>query len=159
MANKNFVSTKTKRFDVDFAVTNIPVTSTINLGELPKNIIVTNGWAYIKTTILDDGDESTVMSIGYTDAAAGFYPATVLTSLTIGKYLKLIPGVLNIKAAEIITTVDTPAEVVAIARNNGDTHGGVVLQTAQQVTLTTTATNPHIVNAGTMTIWIEYLEF
>ena len=54
MANKKFVSTKTKRFDVDFAVTNIPVTSTINLGGLPKNIIVTNGWAYIKTTILDD---------------------------------------------------------------------------------------------------------
>jgi hypothetical protein len=159
MANKKFVSTKTKRFDVDFAVTNIAATSTINLGGLPKNIIVTNGWAYIKTTIEDAGDESSVLSIGYTDSAAGFYPATVLTSLVAGKYLKLIPSVLNIKADEIITTIDTPVKIVDLARNSGDTHGGVVLTTAQQVTLTTTATNPHIVNVGTMTIWIEYLEF
>jgi hypothetical protein len=157
MANKIFTSTKTKRFDVDFAVTNMTTGSTLNLGGLPKNIIVTNGWAYIKTTILDADDESTLLSIGYTDAAAGFYPATALTSLTAGVYLKLIPGVLDIKAAELITTVDTPAEIVALGRNTGLTHGGVVLQTAQQVTLTVGA--DHTVNAGTMTIWVEYLEF
>jgi hypothetical protein len=157
MANKKLTSTKTKRFDVDFAVTNMTSGTTLNLGGLPKNIIITNGWAYVKTTILDAGDESTTLSIGYTDAAAGLYPATVLTSLTASNYLKLIPGILNIGVGEVITTVDTPAEVVAIGRVSANTSSGIVLQTAQQVTLTVSA--DHTVNAGTMTIWVEYLEF
>jgi hypothetical protein len=157
MANKKFSSTKTKRFDVNFATTNVTSAATINLGELPKNIIVTNGWAYVKTAILDADDESTTLSIGYTDAAAGFYPATAISGLTAGVYLKLIPGVINIKADALITTVDTPVEVVALSRNTGLTHGGVVLTTNQQVTITASA--DHTVNAGTLTIWVEYLEF
>jgi hypothetical protein len=72
MANKKFTSTKTKRFDVDFAVTNMTTGTTLSLGDLPKNIIVTNGWAYVKTSIMDAGDESTTLSIGYTDSAAAF---------------------------------------------------------------------------------------
>jgi hypothetical protein len=157
MANKKFTSTKTKRFDVNFATTNMTSGTTLSLGGLPKNIIVTNGWAIVKTAIMDAGDESTTLSIGYTDAAAGFYPATALTSLTAGVYLKLIPGVLNIVDSAVITAVDTPAEVVALSRASGNTHSGIVLSTAQQVTLTVSA--DHTVNAGTMTIWVEYLEF
>jgi hypothetical protein len=157
MANKKFTSTVCKRFDVDFAVNNMTTGSTLNLGGLPANILITDGWAYVKTTIMDAGDESTTLSIGYTDAAAGLYPATALTSITAGKYLKLIPGVLNIKASEVITTIDTPLEIVALARNTGETHGGIALTTAQQVTLTVSA--DHTVNAGTMSIWVEYLEF
>lgn len=157
MANKNFTSTQLKRFDVDFAATNLAAAGTLNLGGLPKNVIITNGWAYIKTAIEDNGDESTTLSIGYTDAAAGFYPATAVSGLTAGVYLKLIPGVLNIGNGQALITVDTPAEAVALARVSGDTNSGLYLQTAQQVTLT--SSNDHIINAGTMTIWVEYLKF
>lgn len=157
MANKKFVSSKVARFDVDFSVTNVTAAATINIGSLPKNIIITDGWAYIKTSIMDNGDESTTLSIGYTDAAAGFYPATALTSLLTTKYLKLIPGVLNVGTGEVITTVDTPAEVVGIARVSADTYSGLVLTTAQRVTMT--SSNDHVINAGTMSVWVEYLEF
>jgi hypothetical protein len=158
MANRKFTSKVVQRFDIAFATTPITANSYITIGSVPANVMLIDGWAVIKTELgdADDGDNTT-LSIGYTSAATALYPATSIASMDAGVYLKLIPGVLNIKAAEAITTIDTPAEIVGIARNSGDTHGGVVLTTTKDVILS--ASNDQNINTGTMTIFLEYLKF
>jgi len=158
MANKLFSSKTIQRIDVNFATTPITAGSNITVGQLPANVIITDGWAVIKTELGDaDLGDDTTMSIGYTGVAAGFYPATALTGMDAGVYLKLIPGVLNIVAAAVITTVDTPEEIVAVGRASGNTHSGIALTATKDVILTAGAGQN--INAGTMSIFIEYLKF
>lgn len=158
MANKKYNSKVVQRFDVDFTVTTITAGSYISIGTLPNNSLVTDGWVVIKTELgdVDNGDDTT-LSIGYTSAAAALYPATAITAMNAGAYLKLIPGVINIVAAQALTTVDTPAEAVAIARASADTFSGLVQAANKNVLLSASADQN--INQGTMTIFIEYLLF
>jgi hypothetical protein len=158
MANKKFSSKIVQRWDVNFATTGLAAAGVMILdGAIPTNALITNGWAVIKTSLGDVDDDSTTLAIGYTDVTAGFYPATAISGLDAGVYLKLIPGVLNIGTAEAITTVDTPAEVVALARVSGNTHSGITSAHEHHVILT--ASNDHNIDAGIITIFLEYLLF
>jgi hypothetical protein len=160
MANKKFTSKKVQRWDVNFATTPITANSYITLpGAIPTNCLITDGWAVITSTEIQDADEGddTTLSIGYTGAATGFFPATSIAGLNSGVYLKLIPGVLNIGSGQAITTVDTPAEVVAVARVSGDTHSGIVSAHEHHIILT--ASNDQNINEGTMSIFLEYLQY
>ena len=160
MANKKFSSKVVQRWDIDFTATPITAGSYITLnGALPTNCLITDGWAVITSTEIrdkDDGDNTT-LSIGYTSAATAFYPATSIAGMNLGVYLKLIPGVLNIGDSQAITTVDTPAEVVAIARVSGDTHSGIALSAEKHIILTAGADQD--IDDGTMSIFLEYLKF
>lgn len=158
MANKKFSSKIVQRFDVSFVTDPITAGSYISIGTLPANCLITDGWAVIKTELgdVDNGDDTT-LSIGYTSSATALYPATSIASMNANVYLKLIPGVLNIVAAEAITTVDTPAEIVAVGRASGDTHSGIALTANKSVILSASADQN--INQGTLTIWIEYLKF
>ena len=160
MANKKFSSKIVQRWDVNFATTPVTSGAAITLpGALPVNCLITDGWAVITSTEIrdkDDGDNTT-LSIGYTGTAAGFYPATSIASMNLGTYLKLIPGVLNIVNGQAITTVDIPAEIVAIARASADTHSGIVNATETHVILTASADQD--IDEGTMSIFIEYLKY
>lgn len=158
MANKLYSGKVVQRFDINFATTPITANSYITVGTLPANVFITDGWAFIKTELHDaDAGDNTTLSIGYTGVAAGFYPATAITSMDANVYLKLIPGVLEIKAGEAITTVDTAVEVVALARNTGLTHNGIALTATKNIILT--ASNDQNINAGTMSIFLEYFKF
>lgn len=158
MANRKFTSKITQRFDIDFSVTPITANSYITIGTLPANVLIMDGWAVIKTELGDaDAGDDTTLSIGYTSAATALYPATSIAGMNAGAYLKLVPGVINIVASAAITTVDTPAEVIALSRNSGDTHGGIVLTATKDVILS--ASNDQNINDGTMTIFIEYYKF
>lgn len=160
MANKKFTSKIVQRWDVNFATTPITANSYITLpGALPANCLITDGWAVITSTEIQDADDgdNTTLSIGYNGAATAFYPATSIASMNLGVYLKLIPGVINVVAAEAITTVDTPAEAVALARASGDTFSGIALTAEKHIILS--ASNDQNIDAGTMSIFIEYLKF
>lgn len=158
MANKLYSSKTVQRIDVDFATTPITANSNIIIGQLPANVFITDGWAFIKTELGDaDAGDDTTLSIGYTGVAAGFYPATAITSMDANVVLKLIPGVLEIKSGEAITTVDTAVEVVALARNAGATHNGIALTTTKNIILS--ASNDQNINSGTMSIFLEYFKF
>jgi hypothetical protein len=160
MANKKFSSKIVQRWDVNFATTPITAGSYITLpGALPANCIITDGWAVITSTEIRDADDSDDqnLSIGYNGAATAFYPATAITAMNLGVYLKLIPGVINIVAAEAIATIDTPAEAVAIARASGDTFSGIALSAEKHIILTDSAGQD--IDEGTMSIFIEYLKF
>lgn len=160
MANKKFSSKIVQRWDVNFATTPITAGSLITLpGALPTNCLITDGWAVITSTEIrdaNDGDDTT-LSIGYTAAATAFYAATSIAGMNLGTYLKLIPGVLNIGDSQAITSVDTPAEVVAIARVSGDTHSGIALSAEKHIILSASADQN--IDEGTMSIFLEYLKF
>lgn len=157
MANKLFSAKTIQRIDVNFATTPITANSNITVGQLPANIIITDGWVAIKTELGDaDAGDDTTLSIGYTGAAAAFYPATAITNMNAGVVMKMIPGVLEIKAGEAITTVDTAVEIVALARHT-TTHNGIILTSTKDVILS--ASNDQNINDGTLSIFIEYLKF
>jgi hypothetical protein len=156
MANKKFSSKKVQRWDVNFATTGLAAAGVMILdGAIPTNALITNGWAVIKTSLGDTDDDSTTLAIGYTSVTAGFYPAIAVSGLNAGVYLKLLPGVINIGDSLAITTVDTPAETVALGRVSGDTFGGVVSAHEHHVILT--ASNDHDIDAGIISIFLEYL--
>lgn len=158
MANKLYSSKTIQRIDVSFVTTPITANSYITVGQLPANIIVTDGWAVIKTELGDvDNNDDTTLSIGYTGVAAGFYPATSIAGMDAAVYLKLIPGVLEIKADEVITTIDTAVEIVALGRSSGNTHNGINLTATKDIILT--ASNDQNINQGTMSLFIEYFKY
>jgi len=158
MANKKFSSAVTQRFDINFATTPVVKNSTLSVGTLPDNCLITDGWVVIKTELGDaDNADDTTLSIGYTGAATAFYPATSIAGMDAGVYLKLIPGVINIGSGELIATVDTPAEIVGIARVSADTHSGEVL--TDNKALLFTASNDQNINAGTISVFLTYLKF
>ena len=154
---RQFTSKKVVKFDVDFAVTPITANAAITIGYLPANALITDGWAVIKTELgdADEGDDTT-LSIGLASSATALYPATSIAGMNANVYLKLIPGVIDIKSGEAITTVDTPAEVVALDRNSGATHGGTIITANSAITMT--ASNDKDINAGTMSLYIEYFK-
>lgn len=158
MANKKFSSAVTQRFDINFATTPVVANSTLSVGTLPDNCIITDGWVVIKTELGDaDAGDDTTLSIGYTGAATAFYPATSIAGMDANVYLRLIPGVINIVDSAIIGTIDTPAEIVAIGRASADTYSGKVL--TDNKALLFTASNDQNINAGTISVFLTYLKF
>ena len=158
MANKFYTSEVVQKFSIDFSVKNAVKNTSTAFGRLPKNIIITDAWAVCETELgdADDGDNTTI-SIGYTSSAAAFYPATSIANMNAGTYLRLIPGVLNIVVNEAITTVDTPAEIVALGRASADTHSGVVL--TSEVELLIAAGNDQNIDKGKLHIFVKYYNF
>lgn len=157
MATKQFTSKKTIKFDINFAATPLVKNTSATIGYLPAGCIITDGWAVIKTELGDaDAGDDTTLSVGLAATAAALYPATSIANMNANTYLKLIPGVLNIGTGEVITTVDTPAEIVALGRVSANTHGGVVLTATSAVTLS--ASNDQNIDSGTMSIYIEYFK-
>jgi hypothetical protein len=94
---------------------------------------------------------------GYTASATAFYPATAITAMNANVYLKLYPGVINVGSGNALTTVDTPAEAVAIGRVSGDTFSGRVI--TSNVALLLTASADQNIDKGTISVYFEYLKF
>ena len=158
MGKSKFKSKVIEKFDISFVTNPITKNSYIEVGRVPDNVLITNGWAVIKTELgdADDGDNTT-LAIGFdSNTDASLYPATAITAMNANAYLKLIPGVINIGSGQALTTVDTPAEAVAVGRVSGNTFGGTVVTTTKKIVLS--ASNDQNIDKGTMTIWLEYLK-
>src|SRR5512133_2144449 len=109
MSMKNeFMQKRVQKFTYKPSVDGGTTNTDIAIGNLPKGAFLVNGYAHVVNALGDDGDDSTTISLGYTGAATAFYPATAISALTNDITLKLIPGVINIGAAEALTTIDTP---------------------------------------------------
>lgn len=159
MANRKFSSKIVQRFDVNFATTPITQSSYISIGLLPKNSLVTDGYMVVKTELgdADDGDDTT-LSIGVTSAATALYAATSIAGMNANTIWKLEPGVLNIGSGQAITTVDTPAEVVAKGRTITGLEMTSLDMTDNKWVILTAGAGQNI-NAGTVSIFIEYLKY
>jgi len=158
MANKFYTSEVTQKFSIDFSVKNAVKNASTSYGRLPKNIIIIDAWAVCETELGDaDAGDDTTISIGYTGQAAAFYPATSIDNMNAGTYLKLIPGVINVGSGQAITSVDTPAEVVAIARVSADTHSGIVLTDVKELIIA--ASNDQNISEGKLHIFVKYYKF
>lgn len=155
MAAKNeFLTTRIQKFTWDFSVDGGANNSAIVLGDLPDNALITKGWAHVVTKPVDSdaGDDQTI-SLGYTGAATAFMAATAISSLTAGKTIRLLPGVLTIGAGQAITTVDTAAEICAVSRSGADF--GAIKLTADKRVLLTIADDVAL-TAGKIHVYIEY---
>jgi len=147
-----FLTKRVAKFTYDVAVHGGVKNTSIVIGKLPKNAYVTDGWAYIATTPVG---ATTTLALGITGATGAFYAATTATTLadTVGM-LKLLPGVLNIGDSQPITTVDTPAEIVAIGRVSGATYNTV--KTTANVDVLVTLSNDNNLTAGKIHVYLEY---
>ncbi len=151
-----FSEQRVQKFTYNTATDVVTTNTVVTIGYLPANALITNGWSKVTATFSDAnaGDDTTI-ALGYTGVAAGFFPATACGSFTNNLLLKLIPGVLNIGDSQVITTVDTPAEIVAVARVSGNTHSLINLTAYKAVLLT--IGNDVALDAGSMDIYIEYV--
>lgn len=156
MSMKNeFMQKRVQKFTYKPSVDGGTKNTAIAIGILPKGALIVNGYAHVVNAFGDDDDNSTTLSFGYTGAATAFYAATAVSALTNDVMLKLIPGVLNIGNGALITTVDTPAEIVALSRVAGDTYGFIYLTADKEVL--TTVSNDHNVDEGEIDLFIEYV--
>ncbi len=153
MANE-FLTKRCKKFTYDVAVHGGTKNTSIVIGQLPAGVLVTDGWGIVRTTPVG---ATTTLSAGVTGAVAAIYPATTATTLataTNNGVIKLLPGVLNVGAAEALTTVDTPAEIVAIGRVTGDTVAKVYSATVTNVLVA--LSNDNDLTAGKIDFYLEY---
>jgi hypothetical protein len=147
---KSFAALKTQKFVYDVAVDGGVKNTSISIGTLPKSAFIVGGWAYVNTVPVGD---TTTLAIGITGTTAGLYPATTATTLAGNSKLQLLPGVLNIGSGQAITTVDTPAEIVAVSRTGFDATT-VVLDSNKEVLIT--LSNDNNLTQGKITIFIQY---
>ena len=155
MSNE-FLTKRVVQFTYDVTINGGTKNTSIDIGGLPDNAILTGGYAHVITKPIDaDAGDNTTVSLGYTGVVAGFYPATAISSLTAGSVLKLIPGVINVGSGEAITTVDTPAEAVAIGRVSGDTFSLIALTDSKRVLVS--INNDQNLTVGKINVFIEYV--
>ncbi len=151
-----FVEKRVQKFTYNALVDSVTKNTSVTIGYLPANALIVNGYAKVTVAFTDsDAGNDTTVSLGYTSAVAAFYPATACSALTDNVVLKLIPGVINIGAAEAITTVDTPAEIVAVARVSGDTHSLINFTAGVAVLLS--ISNHKDLATGRIDVYIEYV--
>lgn len=148
--NNEFLNKHTARFTYDVAVNGGTKNTSISLGTLPKGAFIVGGWAYVNTVPVG---ATTTLAIGVTGTTALLYPATIATTLVGGAKLQLLPGVLNIGAAAAITTIDTPAEIVAVSRTGFDASTTVL---ASDCEVLITLSNDNDLTQGKITILVEY---
>jgi hypothetical protein len=155
MSNE-FLTKHVAKFTYDFAVNGGVKGTSIDLGGLPDDALIVNGFAEVITKPVDaDAGDDTTVSIGYTGATAAFLPLTAVSGLTAGLAVKLIPGVMNVGSGQAITTVDTPAEAVAVTRVSGDTFSIIKLTASKRVLFS--IENSQNLTAGKINIYLEYV--
>lgn len=147
---KSFAALKTQKFVYDVSVNGGTKGTSISIGTLPKSAFIVGGWAYVNTVPVG---ATTTLSIGITGTTAGLYPATTATTLSGNSKLQLLPGVINIGAGAAITTIDTPAEVVAVGRTGFDATT-VVLDSNKEVLIT--LSNDNDLTQGKITVFVQY---
>lgn len=149
---KSFAALKTQKFVFDVAVDGGTKGTSISIGTLPKSAFIVGGWAYVNTVPVG---ATTTLALGVTGSTTALYPATTATTLAGGSKLQLVPGVINIGAAQAITTVDTPAEIVAVGRTGFDA-STVVLDGNKEVLVT--LSNDNDLTQGKITVFIAYYQ-
>ena len=114
---------------------------------IPEGALITRAWTYCETAITDDGDNSTTLALGYTGATGAFIAAVACNTV---QY-----------AAGIGTTL---VENYALdggaltALNMGIARDATLLHTTADVELLLTLNNDHAIDAGKLTLFVEYVQ-
>ena len=116
---------------------------------LPEGALITKVYLHTETTVADDGDNSTTLSLGYTGALAAFLAATAISATVwaAGSHNTLVgyPD-LGADAAH-----DSQLEVAAL-------YAATYIAVTTDVEVLITLNNDHNVDAGKVTVFVEYVQ-
>jgi len=127
---------------------------------IPEGAVITKAYYQVGTTISDNGDDSTIISIGYTGAVAAFSAALLISGTGVngvaaGNFDAGVHGTLVGMGAALgaDSAHDTALEVIAL-------NAATMAHTAVDVELflTVGASNVHTLNAGNLTLFVEYVQ-
>ena len=116
---------------------------------IPEGALITKVYQHCETTVADDGDNSTTISLGYTGALAAFLAATAISATVwaAGSHDTLVgyPD-LGADAAH-----DSQLEVAAL-------YAATYIAITTDVEVLITLNNDHNVDAGKVTVFVEYVQ-
>ena len=114
---------------------------------IPEGALILRAWTYCETAITDDGDNSTTAALGYTGATGAFIAAVAVNTVQYG-------------AGIGATLVDNYAldGGALTALNMGIARDATLLHTTADVELLLTLNNDHNVDAGKITLFVEYVQ-
>ena len=116
---------------------------------IPEGALITKVYLHTETTVADDGDNSTTISLGYTGALAAFLAATAInaTVWAAGSHNTLV-GYPNLGAD---AAHDSQLEVAAL-------YAATYIAVTTDVEVLITLNNDHNVDAGKVTVFKEYVQ-
>ena len=116
---------------------------------IPEGALITKVYTHVETAITDDGDNSTTISLGYTGALAAFLAATAInaTVWAAGSHNTLV-GYPNLGAD---AAHDSQLEVAAL-------YAATYIAVTTDVEVLITLNNDHAVDAGKVTVFVEYVQ-
>lgn len=126
---------------------------------IPDGAVITKAYYHVGTTVSDDGDDSTQFSLGYTGAVAAFVAeiaisATGTNGVAGGQYDAGVHGTLVGMGANLGADAahDSALEVIAL-------NAATMAHSATDVELLVTvgSTGVHALNAGNLTLFVEYV--
>ena len=124
---------------------------------IPEGALIINSYYYVETTVGDDGDDSTGLSLGYTGATAAFV-ANIAISATgtngvaggqwdAGIHQTLIGAPHDEEGADAETQLENSHNIAL---------GMTAITT--DVELLLTVANDHAIDAGKFTLYVEYVQ-
>ena len=144
-----FMTKRVQKFTYDVSVHGGTENTSIEIGRLPANALITGGFAKVTTAFSDsDNGNDTTVALGYTGATTAFLAATACTALTDNAVFTLLPGqpALGADAAH-----DTAVEVAALVA------ASYINLTAEKSVLVTINDSNTDLDAGSIDIFIEYV--
>ena len=126
---------------------------------IPDGAVITKAYYHVGTTVSDNDDDSTQISLGYTDAAAAFVAeiaisATGTNGVASGQYDAGVHGTLVGMGANLGADAahDSALEVIAL---NAATMAHPAADV--ELILTVGSTGVHTLDAGNLTLFVEYV--
>ena len=126
---------------------------------IPEGSLITNAYWYVGTTVSDDGDDSTIISIGYTGAVAGFAAALAVSAT----------GVHGVTGGNFDSGIHGTLVGFAGGLDEGDDAGTALENIVSKATtlvhntvdveliLTVGSSNVHVLDIGDITLYVEYV--
>jgi len=114
---------------------------------IPEGALITRAWTYCETAVSDDGDNSTTLALGYSGATGAFIAAVACNTV-------------QYAAGIGMTLVDNYAldGNSLTALNMGIARDATLLHTTADVELLLTLSNDHVIDAGKLTLFVEYVQ-
>lgn len=149
-----FLNERIQKFSYNVTVDGGTDNTAYTLGTLPANILITGGFASVRTNFDDGADESTTVSLGYTGAATAFMAAKAGSALNTAQNVTLLPGVPGLDSGQANITDISDQTAAVIATN---TAASYIELTANKNVILTLSDDTDF-TAGAIDVYIKYIQ-
>ena len=124
---------------------------------IPEGALLTNAYYYVETTVSDDGDDSTGLSLGYTGATAAFVANIAISATGTNG---VAGGQWDAGVRQTLIGAPHDEEGADAETQLENSHNIALGMTAitSDVELLLTLANDHAVDAGKFTLYVEYVQ-